>query len=392
MEFDKKLIILKEVNFLSYLQEGEQEKFVQDCKEINLKAGDYLFHEKEIQSSMYVILCGEVFIYKADSVIAKRGAGEVFGELSLIESTPRSASVKSSVDTSLLEITKEQFDSYFATNPKILLSLLKIIAKRFIIDIDKLDSVYKKIKIHAKELEESNAELKNFVYIASHDLQEPLRKIIAFGDRLNSKAANLDDEGKDYISRMQSSATRMRNLIDDILSYSNVMAKDSLFDQVDLNSIITEVLSDLNDKVTQTRGEITVSDLPSLEAIPSQMWQLFHNLISNSLKYHRNEVPPAVSIRSSYKDGDQWSITIEDNGIGVDEKYYDRVFKMFERLHGKSSYEGTGIGLAICKQIARCHGGEIFFEKPAHEGTKVNLILPARQNQLERATTSSEDL
>jgi signal transduction histidine kinase len=389
MDFNKILKILSDVKFLAHIPEDEQNKFIRDCKQINLKAGEPLFHEKDLGSSMYVVLSGEVSVYKGDTAIAKRRRGELFGELSLIESTPRSATVKSSANTSLLEITKEQFDSHFASNSKILLFLLKIIAKRFIVDINKMDSVYQGIKVHARELEESNSDLQRFAYIASHDLQEPLRKIMAFGDRLNRKAPQLDNEGKDYLSRMQTSAERMKRLIDDILKYSNVTAQENLFEHVDLKTIIDEVLLDLEDQIVKTCGKIKLNEMPSLEAIPFQMRQLFQNLISNSLKYHRKGVRPVVNITSSSIEGDQWNITIEDNGIGIKEKYFDRVFKMFERLHGRNSYEGTGIGLAICKKIVRRHGGKIALEKPAHEGTKINIILPVRQNLLELATTPS---
>jgi signal transduction histidine kinase len=381
--------ILNEVKLLTQLPEDEQIKFIRNCRQINLKAGEILFNENDSGTSMYVILSGEITIFKGNTIIAQRGRGEIFGELSLIESTPRSATIKSSANTSLLEITQKHFSSYFASNSKILLSLLKIIAKRFIIDINKMNSVYQGIKGIASELEESNSELQSFACIASHDLQEPLRKIIAFGDRLSSKNHQLDDEGKDYLSRMQTSADRMRNLIDDILEFSNVTAQESLFEQTDLKIVINEVLLNLEDRQEQTKGQINVNEMPSLEAIPFQMRQLFQNLISNSLKYHRQEVTPVVNITSSYKEDNKLSITIEDNGIGIDEKYFDRVFKMFERLHGKNSYEGTGIGLAICKKIVDRHGGEIFLEKPAHEGTKVNIILPLRQSLLEKAITPS---
>lgn len=379
MEFNQKLNILKRFEFLNYLGPSEQKNFARDCEEINLKAGEILFREKDSGDSMYVILLGEVWIYKENTMVAKRGCGDIIGELSLIGSHPRSATVECVVDSSFLKITRAQFEFYFTSNSKILVSLLKVIARRFIADINALDSVYQNIKIHAKNMEESNKELQSFAYIASHDLQEPLRKIIAFGDRLSSHAVHMDDDGKMYLDRIVTSSLRMKELINDILQYSNVMAGDNLFEEVDLNKVIGNVLLDLEGQIAQTQGEIKFNDMPSLEAIPCQMQQLFQNLISNSLKYHRRGISPVINITSTSTDNNHCKITIEDNGMGIEEKHYDRVFKIFERLHGKSSYEGTGIGLALCKKIIGRHGGEINLESQPQQGTKFKIILPVKQ-------------
>ncbi len=379
MDLEQKLAVLKKADFLTYLRGSEQTQFIKECKEVHLKPGGILFHEKDPGNSMYVILSGEVLIYKENKVIARRGDGEIFGELSLIDSAPRSATVESVSDASFLEITKEQFHRYFASNSKILFSLLKIIAHRFIIDIHELDSVYQKIKIRAQELEESNQELQSFAYIASHDLQEPLRKIVAFGDRLSSKAVDMDEEGKKYLERMQYSASRMKDLIHDLLQYSNVMVKESSFELMDLNNTISDVLVDLEDQISRTHGQINVEAMPTLEAVPFQMRQLFLNLIGNALKYHKNGVNPIIRITSSLNEDGNWNIWVEDNGIGIDEKYFDRVFKVFERLHNKSDYEGTGIGLTICKRIVNRHGGRISLKSQLQKGTRFKIILPAKQ-------------
>lgn len=236
------------------------------------------------------------------------------------------------------------------------------------------------------ELRRSNEELEKFAYVASHDLQEPLRKIQAFGDRLRTKfAATLGDQGTDYLERMMASAGRMRSLINDLLAFSRVTTKGQPFAPVDLAGVLDGVLSDLEARLSQTQGVVEVGALPTIEADPLQMRQLFQNLIGNALKFHKPEVPPVVTIGSEVlppADGDEiprFRLTVTDNGIGFDEKYLDRIFQVFQRLHGRTEYEGTGVGLAICRKIVERHGGEITAEsRPGHGATFV-VTLPARQ-------------
>jgi PAS domain S-box-containing protein len=231
-----------------------------------------------------------------------------------------------------------------------------------------------------KRLEQSNRELEDFAYVASHDLQEPLRKIQAFGDLLKSKhAAAMQPQARDYIDRMQSAAGRMQVLINDLLSFSRVTTKAQPFAPVDLGAIAREVAHDLEIRAHDTGGEIVVGELPAIEADALQMRQLLQNLAGNALKFHRPEVPPRVEINGAAENG-RVLITVRDNGIGFDEKYADRIFTMFERLHGRGAYEGTGIGLAICRKIAERHGGTITARSTPGEGSEFRVTLPAKHD------------
>lgn len=239
----------------------------------------------------------------------------------------------------------------------------------------------KDLRNYTAELKRSNLELENYAYLATHDLQEPLRKIIIFGDRLqNSLGDAITERGSEYLSRMQKAALRMQKFIDDLLEYSRIQVGTKTRKPIDLNRIMDEVAADLNIMITKYRGTVKVNHLPTLEADPVQMHQLFLNLITNALKYHKDGVPPLIKVSSSYnKKIKIWEIRVEDNGIGIDEKHSRRVFRLFERLHGKSDYEGTGIGLGICQKVAHLHHGEITFESKLGQGSTFIITLPEKQ-------------
>lgn len=235
-----------------------------------------------------------------------------------------------------------------------------------------------------RELARSNRELEDFAFVASHDLQEPLRKIIAFGDRLTSGAnERLTPEGRDFVGRMRSAAVRMQELIDDLLAYSRVTTRAQPFEPVALEPVVAEVLADLEMRLEATDARVDVGSLPTIEADRPQMRQLFQNLLSNALKFHRPGVAPEISIRGGIEaaagDGRRCRLEVADNGIGFEEKYLDRLFKPFHRLHGRDAYEGTGIGLAICKKIADRHGGAITARSSAGEGATFVVTLPVEQ-------------
>ena len=249
-----------------------------------------------------------------------------------------------------------------------------------------------RLKATAARLEHSNRELQDFAYVASHDLQEPLRKVQAFGDRLKAASSNaIGAEGRDYLERMQAAAKRMQSLIDDLLAFSRITTKANPFELADLNKIVGEVLSDLEVRIQQTNGQVDLGELPTLDADPLQMRQLFQNLIVNALKFHQEGRTPVVKIRSqsgpppteassgSEQINGLCHITVEDNGIGFDEKYLDRIFVLFQRLHGRTAYEGTGIGLAICRKIADRHGGSITAKSTPGEGSTFIITLPLNQ-------------
>jgi PAS domain S-box-containing protein len=239
------------------------------------------------------------------------------------------------------------------------------------------------LRRQAAELARSNGELEQFAYVASHDLQEPLRKIQAFGDRLKTKYVDaIPPEGRDYLERMQNAANRMQLLINDLLTLSRVATQGHPFVAVDLAEVARLVLSDLESRVEQLGGQVTVGHLPVVPADRVQMNQLLQNLIGNALKFHKHGCPPKVSVEATVAcdpnggTDDVCRITVEDNGVGFDEKYSDRIFQVFQRLHGRNEYEGTGIGLAICRKIVERHGGTIVAHSTPGAGSRFEVTLP----------------
>lgn len=250
----------------------------------------------------------------------------------------------------------------------------------------------RQLRARTEELTRSNAELEQFAYIASHDLQEPLRKVQAFGDMLATQFRDvLPEEGRDYLQRMQGAAKRMQGLINDLLNYSRVKSKAQPFVPVNLNDVMHLVLADLEARLRDTSGRVDFGELPTLDADPTQMRQVLQNLIGNSLKYHRRDTVPVVTVRSDRLDPQESvcpgsgapvqcvRLTIQDNGIGFEEKYAERIFAPFERLHGRSEYEGTGMGLAICRKIVERHGGTVTAHGVPNQGATFLVDLPLTQ-------------
>lgn len=244
---------------------------------------------------------------------------------------------------------------------------------------------------YSQELARSNAELQNFANVASHDLQEPLRKIQTFGDRLKAKCNEaLTDQGRDYLERMQNAAGRMQILIDDLLMFSRITTKAQPFVPVDLSQVVREVLSDLEVRIETTQAQVEVGAMPIIDAEPLQMRQLFQNLIGNALKFHQTVELPRVRVYSHLLHDQHLEtegvatptlcqVVVEDNGIGFDEKYLDRIFSVFQRLHGRSEYEGTGMGLAICRKIVERHGGSLTAKSTPGQGATFIATLPINQ-------------
>lgn len=239
------------------------------------------------------------------------------------------------------------------------------------------------------ELEASNKELVAFNYVASHDLQEPLRKIQTFVSRLSDKEyQNLSDNGKEFMMRINSSVERMRILIDDLLQYSRTTKTEKVFEYTDLNELLENAKLDLAQLIEEKKGTIQNQSLPSLSVIPFQIQQLFINLISNSLKYSKTNVAPKIKISNekvTAADEEQipknrkeefYKITFTDNGIGFEQEYAEKIFVLFNRLHNKNEYAGTGIGLAICKKIVENHKGFIFAQSQPNTGATFTIYLP----------------
>jgi light-regulated signal transduction histidine kinase (bacteriophytochrome) len=245
-----------------------------------------------------------------------------------------------------------------------------------------------------RDLNRSNKELEEFAYVASHDMHEPIRKILTFCERIKTRHhEGLGEEGSMYLDRISSSAVNMRALIDNLLEFSRVTRGSRSFIECDLSKVISSVLSDQELRIEETSTDVRVESLPELQCVVPEMRQLFNNLIGNALKFQRRDVPAIISISSSklsHKEKSEhllpfdqtfYQINIEDNGIGFEPRYGDKIFEIFQRLHGKAEYSGTGIGLAICKKIVENHEGIIFATGEPAKGSVFSIILPERQYQ-----------
>jgi len=245
---------------------------------------------------------------------------------------------------------------------------------------------------YSEELQRSNRELEEFAFVASHDLQEPLRKIRAFGDRLQQKySAQLGDTGSDYVSRMQSASERMSVLIDDLLSFSRVTTKQRPFVSVNLNEVMHRVMDDLDYSIEETGAQLHIDPLPIIDADAPQIAQVFMNLIANSLKFHPLDVRPIITVTSAINvaspiadDSRTWCcLRFSDQGIGFEAQYAERIFSLFQRLHGRDEYSGTGIGLALCRKIIERHGGTIAAQSEPGEGAVFTIFLPMTHTVIE---------
>jgi two-component system sensor kinase FixL len=246
-----------------------------------------------------------------------------------------------------------------------------------------LEKANARLRQYNRRLEALNKELQDFAFVASHDLQEPLRKVRTFGDMLAAKCdVLLDEASKDYISRMQRAAARFQDLLNSLLSYSRVTTKVEPKDETDLGKSVKAALSNLEMMIKEKNGCVEIGDLPRVRADHVRIIQLFQNLIENGLKFNRNGQPPHVKVYSQ-EAGDKkesCEICVEDNGIGFEERYLDKIFLPFQRLHGRSSeYEGMGMGLAICKKIVERHGGKISARSEPGRGSTFIVTLPVNK-------------
>ena len=223
-----------------------------------------------------------------------------------------------------------------------------------------------------EELLRSNAELEQFAYIASHDLQAPLRQIISFINLL-AKAANQykNPDIEKWMGFITDGGTQMRRLIDDLLSYSRVRMEPTPMEVVSLSALLKKEAAGV---AAINGATVEIDNLPDVVGYPTQLWQLFHNLIQNALKFRRTDIPPVIKVFSE-DIGDSYVISVADNGIGIEKKHFDRIFQIFQRLHPKGVFEGTGIGLAVCKKVAELHGGRIWVESTFGQGTTFHVAI-----------------
>ena len=244
-------------------------------------------------------------------------------------------------------------------------------------EIKRRQEVEAELKEYSTSLSRSNQELQDFAYVASHDLQEPLRKIRAFGDILRTEYAEALGDGAEYLVRMQNAASRMTTLIQDLLAFSRVSTREQVLETVDLKKVVSEVIIDLEWRIEELNGSVEVGELPSISADATHMRQIFQNLIGNALKFHREGVAPIVSVLLCEEtDPNMYTICVKDNGIGFEERYLDRIFSVFQRLHGKDEYEGTGIGLAVVRKIVERYGGTITATSKKNVGSTFKVSFP----------------
>jgi two-component system CheB/CheR fusion protein len=242
-----------------------------------------------------------------------------------------------------------------------------------------------------KELERSNNELQQFAYVASHDLQEPLRKIITFSDRLNNFKENVPEKAKNYIKKISECSLRMTKLIDDLLNFSSITNADKKFVKTDLGKVIKDVLVDFDLIINQRKARVNYDGLPEVQAIPVQMEQLFHNLISNSLKFAKDDSEPVITISGYKMPADELKkypqldqsrsyvrLSFKDDGIGFSAEFAEQIFVIFQRLNEQKNVPGTGIGLALCRKIVDNHGGIISAASKKGEGAEFVIVLPER--------------
>ncbi len=259
----------------------------------------------------------------------------------------------------------------------------------------KLEERTKEVEQKNTELERINKELQSFVFVASHDLQEPLRKIQTFTRMIEKKEKSVFSQmTNDYFVRIQSATERMQILIEDLLNYSQANIKDQKFQMTDLNEIARSVHDDFKELLEDKKASLAIGKLPSMKVIPFQVRQVFHNLISNAIKYSSSERLPCIKISCEVLNRKQLEgftlngaenfchISVADNGIGFENQYNEKIFEMFQRLHGKGEYSGTGIGLAIVKKIIENHHGAIRASSILNEGTTFHIYLPATTNEV----------
>jgi signal transduction histidine kinase len=305
------------------------------------------------------------------------------------------------INPELLRMKVSVFVELYRKNQQLLLHEKKLLAanKSLQKEIEERKASEQKIKLLNEKLVENNLHLKSineeldrFAYAASHDLQEPLRKIMVFSDKILMKE-NMDEETEKYFKKIIGSSKRMQLLINDLLTFSRHSMSSSDFKKTDLNILAKESIAELEIEIEKNNAKIHVNELPVIWAVPSLMRQLFHNLISNAIKFRKKTVEPIIKIQAEkingknntrlpkmVNDNSYYQISVSDNGIGFDPKYTDEIFMVFKRLHSYHEFEGSGVGLSICKKIVEKHNGFITAQSKINEGSTFIIGLPEKQS------------
>jgi light-regulated signal transduction histidine kinase (bacteriophytochrome) len=249
-------------------------------------------------------------------------------------------------------------------------------ASAIVRDITERKRAEDEIRRHAEDLRRSNQELEHFAYVASHDLQEPLRTVSSFSQLLARRyQGKLDADADEFIDFIVGGATRMQTLINDLLAFSRIGTRANPFAAVDCEEILQAAKENLDMAIAESGAIITHDPLPTLLADPAQLTQLFQNLFGNAIKFRRPKEAPRIHL-SAVRQDDAWRFSVRDNGIGIEPQYFDRIFTIFQRLHGREEYPGTGIGLAICKKIVERHGGSMWVESEPGTGSTFHFAIP----------------
>lgn len=307
-----------------------------------------------------------------------------------------------------MDAIQEGAEDYLTKNnidQEVLLRTIGHSIERFKLRLELKNSI-KQLDIYSKKLIASNKDLEQFAYAASHDLQEPLRTIVGFTERIADYYADrLDERGKDFLKRIEKAGHRMQKLLDDLLEYSRLNSRNLEQHKIEMGKVFFDIAADLEQKILKTKTSINLihnnenfelcklgtinqkfihqcRTLPVIEANTTQICRLFENVISNSIKYSKRDVSPIITIKSDSSKTDKWIVEIEDNGIGFEEEYKDKIFQQFKRLHGTAEYEGTGMGLAAVKKIAESYSGTVYASSQVGIGSCFTVELPYYQGSL----------
>ncbi|MBN1813034.1 MAG: GAF domain-containing protein [Anaerolineae bacterium] len=321
----------------------------------------------------YVNLYPDILPTRSELSVPLRVAGEIIGVLD-VQSPQRNAFDDN--DVMVIETLADQI-AIAIENARLYKELQQELTERVRIEAIRARAE-KRLALYAEELERSNRELEHFAYVASHDLQEPLRMVKSYLQLLERRyTGKLDQDADDFITCAVDGAARMHMLINDLLTYSRVSTRAKPFEPTDCSAILNHALSNLRVAIEESKATITFDDLPIVGADATQLTQVYQNLISNAIKFHKKDIPPCIHV-SAERQEDEWRFSVRDNGIGIAPEHTERIFLIFQRLHTREEYPGTGIGLAVCKKIIERHGGRIWIESEPEEGSTFYFTIPAR--------------